>query len=375
MQGTAPNLLNPSERQRYFRHLGLPEVGVSGQERLKKASVLLVGSGGLGCPAALYLAAAGVGRLGLIDFDRVELSNLQRQVLFGEGSLGRQKVEVAAERLSDLNPHTQVEGHASRLDPSNAVQLLSQYDIVVDGSDNFATRYLVNDTCVGLGKVFVHASVSRFNGQLSTFDPKTGPCYRCIFPSAPPPEAMPNCSESGVLGVLPGVMGTLQATEVLKLLLGLGAPLIGRLLIFDGLAGSFREMGLQKDPNCSVCGKGTHAPAHSEVSLEKQNPLSLTAPALKARLESGEPYFLLDVREPEEVGMATIGGHVIPLRELPQRFSEIPRDKDVIIYCHHGVRSLHALHFLREQGFTRALHLSGGIDAWSLQVDSSIRRY
>lgn len=374
LEANAQNL-SSAERQRYVRHLGLPEVGEAGQQRLRNAAVLLVGTGGLGSPAALYLAAAGIGRLGLIDFDRVEASNLQRQVLFGEACLGQPKVEAARARLLDLNPHTHVEVHPVRLDARNAQALFLDYDWVVDGSDNFATRYVVNDTCVRLGKVFVHASVSQFRGQLSTFDATSGPCYRCVFPSAPPPHAMPNCAEAGVLGVLPGIMGTLQAAEVLKLVLGVGEPLVGRLQLFDALSGRFREIGLQKNLDCAVCGEGPRLARSREDSMNAQNVLSLTAAELKTRLDSGDDFFLLDVREPDEVATATIGGYGIPLRELPQRLSEIPRDKDVVIYCHHGVRSLHALHFLREQGFTRARHLSGGIEAWSLQVDPSVRRY
>jgi molybdopterin/thiamine biosynthesis adenylyltransferase/rhodanese-related sulfurtransferase len=376
--------LSTDELRRYSRHLVLPDVGEEGQRRLKGSSVLVVGAGGLGSPLALYLAAAGVGRLGLVDFDRVDASNLQRQVLYGTSDIGRHKLEAARARLSDVNPGVAIERHDVRLSSANAFAILRGYDVVVDGTDNFPTRYLVNDACALLGKPNVHGSIFRFDGQVSVFDAARGPCYRCLYPDPPPPGLVPSCAEGGVLGVLPGVIGVLQGIETLKLLLGIGEPLIGRLLLFDALGMQFRELMLRKDPDCPLCGERRTIttlidyeefcglpPANAPAASDEIGPREL------ARLvENGADLVLLDVREPFEDAIARIpGAKLIPLGGLPKRVAELDRSKEIVIYCHHGIRSRRALEFLRAQGFERLRNLTGGIEAWSAEVDPRVARY
>jgi adenylyltransferase/sulfurtransferase len=377
--------VSQEELLRYSRHLILPEVGLQGQRRLKASSVLLVGAGGLGSPLALYLAAAGVGRIGIVDFDRVEESNLQRQVLYGAASLGRAKLEAAEARLADLNPHVQIEAHAARLTSENALDLVGRYDVVADGTDNFPTRYLVNDACVLLGKPNVYGSIFRFEGQASVFDARRGPCYRCLYPEPPPPGLVPSCAEGGVLGVLPGVIGLIQGVEILKLLLDLGETLIGRLLLFDALAMRFREVRLGKDPACPICGEQptirelidyetfcgmTPAPTAADAELFEIGPRELAA-----ALERGE-VTLIDVREPHEYEITHIeGARLIPLGRLPERLGELDSSEEIVLHCHYGERSMRALEFLRQSGFRKLKSLRGGIDAWSREVDPEVPRY
>jgi adenylyltransferase/sulfurtransferase len=380
-------LLTPDQFDRYRRHLTLPEFGVEGQRKLLDARVLLVGAGGLGCPLAQYLAAAGVGTLGLIDFDRVDVSNLQRQVLYATSDVGRPKVEVAAERIRAQNPDVRVVTHAVQLTSENALELLADWDVVVDGSDNFPTRYLVNDACVLLGKPNVHGSIFRFDGQASVFDSRSGPCYRCLYPEPPPPGAVPSCAEGGVLGVLPGLVALIQATETLKLLTGIGDPLRGRLLQIDALGMEFREFRIQKDPKCPVCGE--HPSVTGLIDYEgfcgmtKESGRGgalreTTAAELQAARARGEELLLLDVREPSEHARARIeGSRLIPLGELETRLSELAswRNRRVVVHCHHGGRSARACALMREKGFDRVENLAGGIDAWSLTVDPGVPRY
>jgi len=378
--------LSQSELLRYSRHLVLPEVGLEGQARLKAASVLVVGAGGLGSPVALYLAAAGVGRLGLLDFDRVDASNLQRQVLFGSTSLGRPKVDAARERLADLNPEIRIETHEARLTSQNALELLGGYDVIVDGTDNFPTRYLVNDACVMLAKPNVHGSIFRFEGQASVFDATRGPCYRCLYPDPPPPGMVPSCAEGGVLGVLPGVIGVIQAIEAIKLVLGRGDTLIGRLLLFDAWSMSFRELQVRKDPDCPRCGAHPDGAGlidyeqfcgltPTEQAMAAAAPWEIGARDLKALVDRGE-VTLVDVREPHEAAIARVAGSVlIPLRTLPDRVSELDRGREIVLMCHHGQRSQRALELLRQSGFARLKNLRGGIDAWSREVDPAVARY
>ncbi len=379
--------LSQDELRRYSRHLILPEVGLQGQRRLKAASVLIVGAGGLGSPLALYLAAAGVGRIGLVDFDRVDASNLQRQILYGSGSVGRPKLEAARERLFDLNPGVRVELHETRLTSANAMEILKDYDVVADGTDNFPTRYLVNDACTLLGKPNVYGSIFRFEGQASVFDARVGPCYRCLYPDPPPPGLVPSCAEGGVLGVLPGVIGLLQGVETLKLLLGVGESLIGRLLLFDALALSFRELTLRKDPDCPLCGRIRTITALVDYEafcglspVEQANAETreweISARELKDRLESGESLAVIDVREPHEFEIARLpGATLIPLNTLPARLAELDISREIVLHCHHGQRSMRALEFLRQSGFRKLKNLKGGIDAWSKDVDPSVPRY
>ncbi len=373
-----------AERQRYARHLVLPEVGPEGQRRLRQSSVLIVGAGGLGSPLALYLAAAGVGRIGLVDFDAVDAANLQRQVLYGTRDLGRPKLSAARERLEDLNPHVRVETHVVRLAADNATGLIRDYDVVADGTDNFATRYLVNDACVLSGKPNVYASIFRFEGQVSVFWRGRGPCYRCLYPQPPPPGLVPNCAEGGVLGVLPGVVGCLQATEVLKLLLGRGEPLIARLLLFDALAMSFRELKLRRDPTCPVCGDEP-----TIVDLVEQETSCVTPDAaptspgheirateLHRRLTEESPPLLLDVREPVEWAICRIDGALhVPPDQLPGRLGELDSRRETVVYCKSGVRSAQVAQWLRARGFERVRNLTGGLDAWSVLVDPEMPRY
>lgn len=375
------------ELRRYSRHLLLPEVGIAGQRKLRQAKVLLVGAGGLGAPAALYLAAAGIGEIGLVDFDSVDLSNLQRQVLYTTADVGRPKLEAAKERIEALNPGTKVVPYEERLTSENALEILRPYDLVVDGTDNFPTRYLVNDAAVLLGKPNIYGSIYRFEGQVSVFDAKRGPCYRCLYPEPPPPDLVPSCAEAGVLGVLPGLVGMLQATETVKLLLERGDPLIGRLLLFDALGLTFRELKLRKNPHCVLC--SAHAtqkglidyPAFCGVPAPGAAPVSGTVPTvgpeeLRAELDSEEPPFLVDVREPEEWEIAHLpGAHLIPKGELTERVDELTRAAKLVLYCRSGNRSGEATRLLLDLGFSNVRNLRGGINAWAQQVDPSVPQY
>ena len=357
---------------RYARQTALPEIGEAGQAKLRRASVLIVGTGGLGSPAATYLAAAGVGTLGLVDFDRVDLTNLHRQILFGTASVGRLKVEAARDRIADLNPDVRVVMHNERLTSENALAILAGYDVVLDGTDNFATRYLVNDACFLLKKPNVYGSVFRFDGQVSVFATQDGPCYRCLYPEPPPPHLVPSCAEGGVLGILPGIVGTLQATEAIKLITGVGETLAGRLLLFDALGASFRVMKLRR--RCEE-----HVPITTLIDYEEFcNPMhdrNITPTELKERMERGEAPVLIDVREPHEWA----AGHIaeaehIPLAQVPQRLADIPKDRDVVMICRSGGRSGRAQDFLMTQhGYTRVKNLVGGMQRWSRDVDPNVR--
>jgi molybdopterin/thiamine biosynthesis adenylyltransferase/rhodanese-related sulfurtransferase len=376
--------LSAAELRRYGRHLVIPEVGTAGQERLKASRVLLVGAGGLGSPLALYLAAAGIGRLGMVDFDTVDESNLQRQVLYGESDVGRPKLEVAAERLREINPHCRVQPHAVRLDSSNALEVMAGYEVVVDGSDNFPTRYLVNDACVLAGKPNVYGSIFRFEGQVAVFWGSEGPCYRCLFPEPPPPGLVPSCAEGGVLGILPGVIGALQANETVKLLLGIGEPMVGRLLLFDALKMQFRELKLQKDPACPLC---SESPTQRRLidyeqfcgvaaaAEEGAGGADLEVEELAELQAQSRELTLLDVRTPQEHAICRLqGSQLIPIQVLAQRWQELDPAAEIVVYCHTGVRSAHATAFLRSHGL-EARNLIGGINAWSLRVDPSVPRY
>jgi adenylyltransferase/sulfurtransferase len=373
--------------ERYKRHLLLDEVGAEGQRRLLDSRVLVIGAGGLGSPAALYLAAAGVGTLGLVDFDRVDASNLQRQILYATSDVGRPKVEVASERLRALNPDVRVVPHTEKLVAANARELIRSYDVVLDGTDTFPSRYLTSDVCVWERRPLVYGSIMRFEGQASVFDATRGPCYRCLFPEPPPPELAPNCAAAGVLGVLPGVIGMLQATEVIKLVLGRGEPLVGRLLVYDALALEFRQFKISRDPDCVVCGPdpkitepidyeafcAASAGAHAGSSVPE-----ITAHELALRLARADAPLLVDVREAWEDETARIAGaRLIPLGALEGRLGELEgwRQKPIVIHCHHGGRSRKACELLRARGFARVENLAGGIDAWSQQVDPSVPRY
>lgn len=384
--GASAVALSKEEVLRYSRHLIMPEVGMEGQLNLKQARVLCVGTGGLGAPLGLYLAAAGVGHLGLIDFDVVDTTNLQRQVLFGNGDVGRPKIEVAASRLRDLNPDIQIDTFETHLTSENALDILKGYDIIVDGTDNFPTRYLVNDACVLLGKPNVYGSIFRFEGQITIFGYPDGPCYRCLYPEPPPPGLVPSCAEGGVLGVLPGIVGTIQAAETLKLIIGKGEPLVGRLLLFDALAMRFRELKIRRNPECPVCGnhrtitklidyaefcgiRGEEAPAPVTSVPD------ITPRELKARLDRGDDLFILDVREPHEYQICNIGGRLIPLGELSRRAAELDSSREIVAHCRSGKRSAEAVEFLRKAGFRKLWNLKGGILAWSDEVDSAMPKY
>jgi sulfur-carrier protein adenylyltransferase/sulfurtransferase len=379
---SAPSRLNPSETRRYGRHLVLPEVGLEGQLRLKDARVLIVGAGGLGAPAALYLAAAGVGRLGIVDFDDVDASNLQRQVLYATADVGRKKVVAARERLAALNPEIEIETYPVRLSASNAREILTGYQVVVDGTDNFPTRYLVNDACVLLGLPYVYGTIFRFEGQASVFWKGRGPCYRCLHPEPPPPGMIPNCAEGGVLGVLPGVIGSIQATEALKIALGRSETLAGRLLLFDALTMRFREMTIARDPACPVCGDRptitTLVDQDEACAVPDPEPAgpTLTVAELHARLARGAKPILLDVRTPQEWAICHLdGATLIPLQTLPARAAELPREAEIVCYCHVGARSAMAAAYLRREGYARARNLVGGIEAWAREIDPSMPRY
>lgn len=376
--------LSHEEILRYSRHLLLPEVGMAGQRRLKGARVLLVGAGGLGSPAALYLAAAGIGTLGVVEFDRIDLTNLQRQVVHGTAGVGRPKLESLRERLRDLNPHVAVEGFAERLSAVNALEILRGFDVVIDGSDNFPTRYLVNDASVLLGKPLVYGAIFRFDGQVSVFDAARGPCYRCLYSEPPPPGLVPNCAEGGVLGVLPGIIGSVQALEALKLVLGAGESLVGRLLLFDALRLRFRELALRKDPDCPLCGA---TPTIRElIDYEAFCGIGAAAPATgleispaelrRARQNGARPLVVLDVREPHEWEIVHLDdAPLIPLGQLPSRLGEIDPHAELVTYCHFGSRSLKAAEILRAAGFGQVRSLAGGIDAWAEQIDQGMARY
>ncbi len=373
--------LSSDEQQRYARHLILPHVGAEGQRLLKQARVLVAGAGGLGSASALYLAAAGVGTLGLVDHDVVDASNLQRQVIHGVSTLGMPKVESAARRLRDLNPHVRIELHHTRLTRHDALNIIRDYDLVVDGTDNFPARYLLNDACVLLGKPLVYGSVFRFEGQVSVFGLADGPCYRCLLPEPPPPNSVPSCAEAGVLGVLPGTIGTLQATEALKLILGAGDVLSGRLLLNDALDMTFNTITLPKRASCLACGDNPTITelidydAFCGVSGDPI-PAEQTPRQIKARLDTGEPLILLDVREPFELQISRLdGARNIPMSEINARWQEIPRDQPVVVFCHTGVRSANLIAALREAGYDNLINLAGGIDAWSREVDASVPRY
>jgi adenylyltransferase/sulfurtransferase len=379
--------LSQQEVARYSRHLIMPEVGMEGQKRLKASGVLLIGAGGLGSPLGLYLAAAGVGHIGLVDFDVVDFSNLQRQVLHGTPDVGRPKLQSAKDRLQAINPEVRIDLYETRLTSANALQILAPYDVIIDGTDNFPTRYLVNDACVLLGKPNVYGSIFRFDGQASVFYPPQGPCYRCLYPEPPPPGEVPSCAEGGVLGILPGLIGCIQATEAVKLILGKGEPLIGRLVLYDALAMAFREFKVRRNPKCPMCGdrptitqlidyeqfcgvRGQEAPAPVAALAET------TVEELKARLDRGDKLFILDVRNPEEYQICRLpGSTLLPLPQLPQRFGELDRDREMVVHCKSGMRSAKAIQFLRQQGFTKLSNLKGGILAWADRVDRSMPKY
>ncbi|HUP27232.1 MAG TPA: molybdopterin-synthase adenylyltransferase MoeB [Chloroflexia bacterium] len=382
--------LSREEIRRYSRHLIVPEVGLAGQKKLKAGSVLLVGAGGLGSPLGLYLAAAGVGRIGIVDFDVVDASNLQRQVIHGTSSLGASKLESAKARIADLNPHVQVDTYPVHLRSENALDILRPYDVVVDGTDNFPTRYLVNDACVLLGKPNVYGSIFRFEGQASVFWARAGgegpgPCYRCLYPEPPPPGMVPSCAEGGVLGVLPGTIGTIQATETIKILLGIGRTLVGRLLLYNALDMQFREMKLRKDPRCKVCGPTPtvtelidyHVFCGIDPRTERgETDRDITPREVQARLRSGDRLLLLDVREPHEWSIAHLeGAKLIPLHTISQRVQELSTADEIVLYCKSGTRSATAMSQLQALGFRKLWNLKGGIDSWAEEVDPSLPRY
>jgi sulfur-carrier protein adenylyltransferase/sulfurtransferase len=380
--------LTQDDLSRYSRHLILPEVGVEGQRKLKAARVLCVGTGGLGSPLALYLAAAGVGTLGLVDFDVVDASNLQRQIIHSTADIGRKKLDSAEEKLKALNPALNVVKHDTLLSSANALDILKDYDVIADGTDNFPTRYLVNDACVLLGKPNAYGSIFRFEGQASVFATKDGPCYRCLYPEPPPPGLVPSCAEGGVLGILPGLIGVIQATEAIKLILGIGEPLIGRLLLVDALKLRFRELKLRKNPECPVCGAHPTVtklidyeqfcgiwPETKEEQAMKNGIPQLSVRELKRRMDAGENLFILDVREPFEYQIANIGGKLIPQSEVPQRLAEIDRDREIVVQCKSGGRSQRIAEFLKQSGFPSVVNLAGGILAWSDEVDPAVPKY
>jgi adenylyltransferase/sulfurtransferase len=380
--------LTADELSRYSRHLILPEVGVEGQRKLKAARVLCVGTGGLGSPLALYLAAAGVGTLGLVDFDVVDASNLQRQIIHSTADIGRKKLDSAEEKLKALNPALNVVKHDTLLSSANALDILKDYDVVADGTDNFPTRYLVNDACVLLGKPNAYGSIFRFEGQASVFGAKDGPCYRCLYPEPPPPGLVPSCAEGGVLGILPGLIGVIQATETIKLILGIGEPLIGRLLLVDALNMRFRQLKLRKNPECPVCGDHPTVtklidyqqfcgiePASERQSAVKNGIPQVSPKDLKKRIDAGENLFILDVREPFEYQIANIGGVLIPQNDVAQRIGEIDRTREIVVHCKAGGRSQRIAEYLKQSGFPKVSNLAGGILAWSDEVDPKVPKY
>jgi adenylyltransferase/sulfurtransferase len=381
--------LSPQEVARYSRHLIMPEVAIEGQKRLKASSILLIGAGGLGSPLGLYLAAAGIGRIGLVDYDVVDFSNLQRQVLHGTPDVGRPKLQSAKDRLQAINPEVQIDLYETRLTSANALDIFKAYDIIIDGTDNFPTRYLVNDACVLLKKPNVYGSIFRFDGQASVFYPPHGPCYRCLYPEPPPPGEVPSCAEGGVLGILPGLIGCIQATEAVKLILGNGEPLIGRLVLYDALRMAFREFKVRRNPKCPMCGdkptitqlidyeqfcgvRGQEAPAPAT----RDDGWETTVEELKKRLDRKDDIFILDVRNPPEYAICNLpGSKLIPLPELPQRFGELDKNREMIVHCKSGMRSAKAVQFLRQQGFTKIKNLKGGILAWADKIDPNMPKY
>jgi len=384
--------LTHEEIKRYSRHLIMPEVGMSGQRKLKAASVLLIGTGGLGSPLGMYLAAAGIGRIGLVDYDVVDYSNLQRQVIHGTKDVGRSKLDSAVDRLTDINPHVQIDAHNILLSSENALELLAPYDVIVDGTDNFPTRYLVNDACVLLGKPNVYGSIFRFEGQASIFYAKEGPCYRCLFPEPPPPGLVPSCAEGGVLGVLPGTIGAIQATETVKLMLGIGDNLIGRLLLYDALHMSFDFVKLRKNPKCPVCGEhptvtelidyeqfcGVPSHDHSAFASEAEKAVPMIGvQEVKAKLDLHEDFILLDVREPHEWEISDIEGatHHIPKNQILEHLGELDTAREIVVYCKTGGRSATVTQTLREHGYTRVKNMVGGINAWAQKVDTELPMY
>jgi sulfur-carrier protein adenylyltransferase/sulfurtransferase len=378
--------LSNEEVLRYSRHLIMPEVGLEGQQKLKAARVLCIGTGGLGSPLALYLAAAGVGTLGLVDFDVVDFTNLQRQVIHFTGDVGRPKLESARQKIAAINPFVNVKPFETKLTSQNALEIFADFDIIVDGTDNFPTRFLVNDACVFTGKPNVYGSIFRFEGQASVFAAKDGPCYRCLYPEPPPPGLVPSCAEGGVLGILPGLVGLIQATEAIKLILGSGDPLIGRLLLVDALGMKFRELKLRKNPDCVVC--GTHPTVTKLIDYEEFCGLrgqeqtvsqsgvpEITVEELKRRLDAKEDFVLVDVREPHEYQICNLNGKLIPLGDLPRRVSELDPAKEMVVHCRSGARSARAVTFLRQAGFNKVSNLAGGILAWADRIDPKVPKY
>jgi sulfur-carrier protein adenylyltransferase/sulfurtransferase len=378
-------VLNNDEVLRYSRHLIMPEVGMEGQLKLKAAKVLCIGAGGLGSPLALYLGAAGIGTLGMVDFDVVDFTNLQRQIIHSTADVGRKKLDSAAEKLKAINPFINIKKFDTRLSSDNALEIFRDFDIVADGTDNFATRYLVNDACVLTGKPNVYASIFRFEGQASVFGMEEGPCYRCLYPEPPPPGLVPSCAEGGVLGILPGLLGIIQATEVIKLVLGQGDPLIGRLLLVDALAMKFRELKLRKNADCPVC--GTHPTVTKlidynefcgirgeEKSVEATSS-EMQVEELKQRLDKGDDLFILDVREPHEYQICNLNGYLIPLGDLPKRVNELDSSREIVAHCRSGARSAKAVDFLRQAGFKKVHNLAGGILAWADRIDPKVPKY
>jgi molybdopterin/thiamine biosynthesis adenylyltransferase/rhodanese-related sulfurtransferase/molybdopterin converting factor small subunit len=383
-----PTTLSKEEILRYSRHLIMPEVGMEGQLKLKNAKVLMVGTGGLGAPLGLYLSAAGVGRIGVVDFDVVDFTNLQRQVIHGTKDVGRKKLDSAAEKMADINPHIQIDRYEVALDSSNAMEILAPYDLVIDGTDNFPTRYLVNDACVILKKPNVYGSIFRFEGQASVFAYPGGPCYRCLYPEPPPPGLVPSCAEGGVLGILPGIIGLVQATEAVKLILGIGEPLVGRLMLYDALAMRFRELKLRRNPECPVCGDhptvtklidyqqfcGMPHKEEPAVSVAQEGEIEPTE--VKAKIDRGDDFLLIDVREPHEYQICSIPqAKLIPLGDLAKRMNELDSAKEIVAHCKSGVRSGKAVDFLRQAGFKKVRNMKGGILAWSDKVDPSVPKY
>ncbi|HEY6348869.1 MAG TPA: molybdopterin-synthase adenylyltransferase MoeB [Candidatus Angelobacter sp.] len=379
-------ILSKDEILRYSRHLIMPEVGMEGQQKLKAARVLCIGTGGLGSPLALYLAAAGVGTLGLVDFDVVDFTNLQRQIIHFSSDVGRPKLDSAKEKIAAINPYVSVKTFETRLTSDNALKIFADFDIIVDGTDNFPTRFLVNDACVFTGKPNVYGSIFRFEGQASVFATKDGPCYRCLYPEPPPPGLVPSCAEGGVLGILPGLVGLIQATEAIKLVLGKGDPLIGRLLLVDALGMRFRELKLRKNPECVVCGK--HPTVTKLIDYEEfcglrgqEQPVAtagipeISVEELKRRLDAKDDLFILDVREPHEYQICNLNGYLVPLNDLPKRVHELDPNKDMVVHCRSGGRSAKAVEFLRQAGFSKAKNLAGGILAWSDKIDPKVPKY
>jgi adenylyltransferase/sulfurtransferase len=384
-RNTPVTTLSNDEILRYSRHLIMPEVGMTGQEKLKAARVLCIGAGGLGSPLALYLAAAGVGTLGLVDFDVVDVTNLQRQILHTTADVQRPKLTSAGEKLNGINPFVNVKKYPTKLTSANALDIFREFDIVADGTDNFATRYLVNDACVLTGKPNVYASIFRFEGQASVFATKDGPCYRCLYAAPPPPGLVPSCAEGGVLGILPGLLGVVQATEVIKLILGLGDPLVGRLLLVDALGMKFRELRLRKNPDCPVCGANPTVKElidyqefcgiRGEDAAPTVKVPEIQPDELKSQLDAGKDIFVLDVREPHEYQICNLGGYLIPLGDLSRRVHELDSSREMVVHCRSGARSAKAVDFLRQAGFRKVKDLKGGILAWSDQVDPSLPKY